>query len=218
MGTAAVPQKMLPSGPRDQDPVQFWSLSRVLILTAQQVQIAGGTHQSEELVLAALRRGEVRARGLFHGDTAVRWVAPTEWNRLKIEIETNPILLLLIAVVRRLPGGPAAPPAVTNVELESRGVQAWLTRLRPTLRAPKAAPAKLLTRLPPRPLLSAEVKCRKELGNIPATITELSRELESFMLSRSKTNPRVRPMKARSIENRLRDWKLFPNKNRTKSS
>jgi hypothetical protein len=191
-------------------------------MTAQQVQIASGPHRSEELVLAALRSGEVRARGLFQGETAVRWIAPTGWNRLKIEIETNPILGLLTPVIRRFPGGPGASPAVTDVDLESQGVQAWLTRLRPMPCAPKAAPAKLLTRLPPRPLLTAEVKRRKELGNIPAQITPFSRELESFMLSCSKTDPRVRPMKARSIENRLRDWKLFPIKkrpyHRTKSS
>jgi hypothetical protein len=213
---------MQPSAPRDQDPVQFWSLRRVLIITAQQVQIAGGTHRPEELVLVALRGGEVRARGLFRGAAVVRWIADTEWNRLKIEIKTNPTLVLLTPVVRKLPGRPGTLPAVTNVELESHEVQTWLTRLRPTLCAPRAAPAELLTRLPSRPLLTAEVKRRKELGNIPARITQFSRELESFMLGRSNTDPRVRPMKARSIENRLRDWELFRIKkrphHRTKSS
>jgi hypothetical protein len=200
---------MPPSALRDQDPVQFWSLWRVLITTAQQVQIAGATRRPEKLVLAALRNGEVRARGLFDGDEVARWIEPAEWDRFTIKIETDLILPSLTPVIRRLRDGRGAPPAVTNVELESHGVQTWLTRVRSTLCPPKAAPAKHLPRLSAKTLITAEVKRRRELGNIPPTITQFSRELEKSMLSLSKADPRVRPIKARSIENRLRDWKLW---------
>jgi hypothetical protein len=205
---------MQPSALRDQEPVQFCSLRRVLIKTAQQVQIAGGTHRPEKLVLDALRSGQVRARGLFHGDVVARWIEPAEWKRFTIEIETDPILVSLTPVVRSSLGGRGAPPAVTNVDLESHGVETWLTRVRPTLCAPKAAPAKRLPRLSAKTLITAEVKRRTELGNVPATITLFSRELAEFMLSRKKAGDRVCPLMARTIENRLRDWKLFPIKKR----
>jgi hypothetical protein len=55
------------------------------------------------------------------------WIAPTEWNRLTIEI--NPILELHTPFVRRLDAQPGDPPA--QVDLDAGQVKAWLAQLRP---------------------------------------------------------------------------------------
>jgi hypothetical protein len=49
--------------PRHPSPVQVWALRRVLITTEQQVQAAGGRHDSIELVTAALRGGRIEHAG-----------------------------------------------------------------------------------------------------------------------------------------------------------
>jgi hypothetical protein len=54
--------------------------------------------------------------------------------------------------------------------------------------------------------LEAEVKRREAAGDVPKSISDFSRELASKMAG----VPGVRPLKARTIENRLRDWELWP--------
>lgn len=208
------------SAPRHPSPIQIWALRRVLITTEQQAQLAGGGHNSIELVVRALRRGEIRGRGLCRGEQTTRWIEPNEWNDLRIEIEPHPIFELHgppRPVVRRLDDGPKEPPAMTQVGLDAGQVQAWLTRVRPTLKEPnrpmakpwatKPAPVK---RLSSKKWLTAEIKRMGAAGEIPPTITEFSRELRLRMLDASKTDDRVSPLKTRTIENRLRDWKLWP--------
>jgi hypothetical protein len=124
------------STPCDPSPVQIWALRIVLIRTEQQAHLAGGTHSSIDLLLDALRRGEVRARG-----PDMRWITPTEWNDLTIEMKPNAILGLHTPFVRRLDARRADPPAMTQVGLDAGQVRAWLARLRPTLSAPKPPPA-----------------------------------------------------------------------------
>ena len=59
--------------------------------------------------------------------------------------------------------------------------------------------------------IAAEVKRMKEAGDIPdgIGITEFSRELARRMKKAAATSD-LRPIKARSIENRLRAWGLWP--------
>jgi hypothetical protein len=57
--------------------------------------------------------------------------------------------------------------------------------------------------------IAAEIE-RMRPDEIPATITELARELAHRMDKAAKINRAVRPIKARSIENRLREWGLWP--------
>jgi hypothetical protein len=199
----------------------MWALRRVLIHTEQQVQRTGGRHDSIELVHTALRSGEIRGHGLCRGEQAMRWIAPAEWNRLRIEIEPNLIFELHgppSPVVRRLDDGPKDPPAMTQVCLDAGQVQAWLIRIQPTLNAPKQCTAKPLPtkpapgkRLPSKEWIMGEVERMRARGEkIPSTITEFSRELRRRMLAASKIDDRVRPLKTRTIENRLRDWELCP--------
>ena len=54
--------------------------------------------------------------------------------------------------------------------------------------------------------IEAEVKRRAAAGDVPESITDFSRELASKMAG----VPGVRPLKPRTIENRLRDWRLWP--------
>jgi len=60
--------------------------------------------------------------------------------------------------------------------------------------------------------ITAEVKRMKEAKEIPSDIgiTDLSRELERRMRREAARNDSVRAIKARSIENGLRDWGLWP--------
>jgi hypothetical protein len=60
--------------------------------------------------------------------------------------------------------------------------------------------------------IAAEIEDMKKAKEIPPgiTITELSRKLERRMLDAAKTGKRLRPIKARSIENGLREWGLWP--------
>jgi hypothetical protein len=192
----------------------------VLIRTGQQVQLFGGRYNSIELVHTALCSGEIRGRGLCRGEQATRWIAPAEWNRLRIEIEPDPIFELQgpSPVVRRLDDGPKDPPAMMQVCLDAGQVQAWLIRVRPVLNAPKPSTAKPLPttaapgkRLPSKQWIMGEVERMRAAGEkIPSTITEFSCELRRRMLDASKTDDRVRPLKTRTIENRLRDWELWP--------
>jgi hypothetical protein len=54
--------------------------------------------------------------------------------------------------------------------------------------------------------LEAEVKRREAAGDVPKSISDFSRELASKMAG----VPGLSPLKARTIENRLRDWGLWP--------
>lgn len=77
-----------------------------------------------------------------------------------------------------------------------------------------ASEGKLATQ--PTPKLSnedwirTEVARREEADDIPATITDFARQLEGKMLE-PDSNCR-KPLNVRTIENRLRDWKLWPHK------
>ena len=64
-------------------------------------------------------------------------------------------------------------------------------------------------RLSSKVVLKREVNRMRAAGEIPATITELSRKLRQRLLDLSTTH-NVKPLKRRSIENRLRDWELWP--------
>jgi hypothetical protein len=58
--------------------------------------------------------------------------------------------------------------------------------------------------------ITAEVKRREAAGDIPNGITEFSEELQSALAKVAITNKRLRVLKARTIENRLREWELWP--------
>ena len=208
--------------PRHPGPVQLWALRRVFIVTEQQVHLAGGRHDLIELVTAALRSGEIRARGLCDGEQAIRWITPAEWKDLRIENEPSPLFEVLgppNPVVRRLDATPGSgdPPAITQVCLDAGQVQAWLTRVRPTLKKPNRPMAKPwatapapVKRLSSKVVLEREVDRVRAAGEIFPTITELSRTLRQRLLDLNKRDKRVFPLKTRSIENRLRDYTLWP--------
>ena len=50
----------------------------------------------------------------------------------------------------------------------------------------------------------------KEANEIPTKITDFARELESRMRKAAARDKSLRPIKLRSIKNRLRDWGLWP--------
>ena len=60
--------------------------------------------------------------------------------------------------------------------------------------------------------ITAEVKRMKEVGKIPdgIGITEFSHDLAQRMKEAAATNRSIRAIKARSIENGLREWGLWP--------
>jgi hypothetical protein len=55
-----------------------------------------------------------------------------------------------------------------------------------------------------------EVERRKTAGNIPQGITEFSKQLETALAKAAQTNKGLRPIIARTIENELREWKIWP--------
>jgi hypothetical protein len=60
--------------------------------------------------------------------------------------------------------------------------------------------------------ITAEVKRMKKAGEIPdgIGITKFSQELAKRMEKAAATDRSIRPIKARSIENGLREWGLWP--------
>jgi hypothetical protein len=197
--------------PHNSHPVQVWALMRVLWLTEQRLQLSGRSGRSKELVLSALRKGEIRARGLCEGEATTRWIKPFEWKRLTIAIESNEILQLNTPIVRKAAhrGG---PPAITQVALDAEQVKRWLPNV-PNTALPIEKPIAVergTPRLSTKKLLADEHEYRKEQGVIPDTITPYSRQLAEWILKLSKTDKRVRPSKPRSIENRLREWGMWP--------
>ena len=59
--------------------------------------------------------------------------------------------------------------------------------------------------------IAAEARRMKASGEIPGhRITSFARELESRMSKAAASNQTLRPIKWRSIKNRLPDWGLWP--------
>jgi hypothetical protein len=58
--------------------------------------------------------------------------------------------------------------------------------------------------------IQIEVGRRKAKGDVPGKITEFSKELAEALANAAVTNKSLRVLKPRTIENRLRDWQLWP--------
>ena len=58
--------------------------------------------------------------------------------------------------------------------------------------------------------IAAEAKRMKAAGEIPHRIRSFARELESRMRKAAASDKSLRPIKAKSIENGLREWGLWP--------
>jgi hypothetical protein len=128
-------------------PGRLSSLRNVVLRIEQEAKLAGSPHSAIELVLCALRCGEIHALGVYAGERARRSVAPAEWNALTIEIAPQQIFEVNgppTLVVRRRNGAPGDPPAVLNVHLDAQEVRAWQSRLRQEWNEPQPPPAPII--------------------------------------------------------------------------
>jgi hypothetical protein len=113
-------------------PGRLISLRNVVLRIEQEAKLAGSPHSAIELVLRALRCGEIHAVGVYAGDQTSRSIGPADWEGLIIEIAPQRIFEVNgppTLVVRRL-GAPGGSPEVTHVRLDALDVTAWRTRLR----------------------------------------------------------------------------------------
>ena len=94
-----------------------WRQLRLVIMQINQE--TGDTHTAIELVLDALRRGKVFARGLYRGEREARLI--TDWHHLTIEVDRDSED---IYAVRWLDARLGSEPAVTNIII-LRGEKSW---------------------------------------------------------------------------------------------
>jgi hypothetical protein len=92
---------------------------------------------------------------------------------------------------------------VDNVKIETKPL---LQALRPQQQI-QANDRGNSDRKSPKEWIRAYVERRRAIGDIPNTITQFSREIASAMRDDDDCE---RSLKCRSIENRLRDWDLWP--------
>jgi hypothetical protein len=108
-------------------PGRLISLRNVVLRIEQEAKLAGSPHSAIELVLRALRCGEIHAVGVYAGDQTSRSIGPADWEGLIIEIAPQRIFEVNgppTLVVRRL-GAPGGSPEVTHVRLDALDVTAW---------------------------------------------------------------------------------------------
>jgi hypothetical protein len=94
-----------------------WRWLRLVIMQIKHE--TGDTHTAIKLVLDALRRGKVFARGLYRGEREARPI--TDWNHLTIEVDRDSEDMY---AVRWLDARHGSEPAVTNIII-LRGEKNW---------------------------------------------------------------------------------------------
>jgi hypothetical protein len=93
---------------------------------------------------------------------------------------------------------------VNNLKIETEPL---LRALSPQRQIPADENGGPVRKLPNKLWITGYVERRRTDGDLPKNITEFSRQIERNMCGADDCD---RPLKVRTIENRLRDWKLWP--------